>query len=115
MENSIIITVNLAGAVIGSVRSVDKQANTVYLAGGKDYSPGPHTRTILHTDRKPVVCNRSFTVAGDVVASWVTGTCPAWVKPSIWRGLSKGQRLAAQVQGFDEGFGVSFDSIGDGE
>jgi len=113
MESSIIVTVNLAGAIGGCVKSVDKQLNVIHLAGGKNYSGGPHKKIIKHTNRKEQVCTKTFTISGEIVTTWVSGPPPNWARDNRWSNLSKNQRIALQIHGYDEGFGTSFKFIHD--
>lgn len=109
MENSIIVTVNLNGAIGGFIKSVDTQNHAVALDGGKIAR-----KDILHTDREIMPCNRSFPVTGSVVASWVNGPAPSWAHSGRWRDGNTKQRIGMFIRGFDEGFGTTFDSIEDG-
>ena len=122
-KNSIIITVHLNGAISGSVHSVDKQKHTIHLSGGKNYSGGPHTRTILHTDRTLQEAIRTFTISEHIVEGWLGEGCPSWVhlncshweRDKKWKKLSFKIRLKLYLESFNEGFGVSYKFIEDGE
>lgn len=97
MENSIILTVNLAGAIEGPVPAI----NSKKYAG-----------------RHPVKCTRTTNVPGHVVSSWINEGQPSWVRLSRgenWKKLSAKRRVKLYIASFDEGFGVFYESVGDGE
>lgn len=110
MNNSIVVTVFLQGIIGGCVKSVDKQVHSVLVNHGVVL-----TREIIHTDRKKTDCVRQFNVDGELIFKWVTGDCPYWENPRDWRKMSQNRRLISYVKGFDEGFGVTFEVIEDGE
>lgn len=115
METSILINVNLPGALGGAVKSVTRQKNLIYVTNPETKETEPCVRKILHTDREIRECVRSFIISGEIVASWVEGNCPMWEKPYRWRTMSKNQKLRSYVYSYDEGFGVTYKSIDDEE
>lgn len=110
MHNSIIVTVFLRGAIGGCVKSVDKQVHSVLVNHGVVL-----TKEIIHTNRVPSDCVRQFNVDGDLISKWVTGDCPYWENPRDWKKMNSNRRLISYVKGFDEGYGVTFEAIEDGD
>lgn len=110
--SSIIVTVNLEGIIGGNVSHTTFQRHTIALS---EEFGSSMTKVIKHTDREVSVCKRVFQVPSNVVKSWVKdATAPYWEKPSDWAKMSEEQRVYSHVQRFDEGFGVSYESLGDG-
>lgn len=106
--SSIIVTVNLAGQIGGLVAHKNRQKHTILLDGGS------MSRVIKHTDRPVSEACRIFTVSGENIETWVQpDQCPEWEKPKDWQNKSRTQRLISHVLRFDEGFGVSFEFLGD--
>ncbi len=109
MESAIVVTVNLPGALSGSVKHTTKQVGRVDVSPIGSKNPEWITRKIKHTDREPVPCARIVPIAGEIVTAWVKGEAPYGTKPQIWRTLNKKQKIQIQVARFDEGYGVSFE------
>lgn len=110
--DSIIITTNLVGHIGGRVKHTSRQKWTAALSPEHG---GSITKLIKHTDRPATECTRVCTVPGEFVESWTTGDCPAWEKPSVWKKMTKVQKVISHVLRFDEGFGVSFEFMGDSD
>lgn len=115
MENSIIINVNLPGAIGGSRKAEHKIKNTILLTNPKTKETYPSTRKIKHSNRDIRDCRRTTTIPGSIVTSWIQGDCPSWERFDRWKKMSKRQKLKSYVDSFDEGFGVSYEIIDDGE
>lgn len=109
MNNSIIVTVFLQGTIGGFVKQVDKQSHSVLVNHGIVL-----TKEIIHTDREISECIKQFNVDGELISKWVTGDCPYWENPRDWKKMKPNRRLVSYVRGFDEGFGVTFKIIQDG-
>ena len=108
--DSILVTVNLEGEISGLVKHVSFQKHTVALDGGFTI-----TKNIKHTDRLPTPCCRTFIVSSEHVKSWVKDGCPYWVENADWNKFSNFQKVREHVKRFDEGLGVSFTFLNDGE
>lgn len=111
MDSEILLTINLQGEIGGCVRSVDKQSVTVNATPQNSKVPLMVTKTITHTDRPESKCFKTLKIKSEVVDVWESSECPAWASPSLWKKLSKRQRVTAWIKRFDEGFGVSFSYI----
>ena len=109
--DSIIIKINLQGEISGRIAHTSRQKNTVSV--GKDGEQV--SRVIKHSDRQPSVSTRSCSIPGETVESWVKGDCPYWEEGRNWKKMSKVQKVISHVSRFDEGYGVSFDFLEDGE
>lgn len=109
--DSIIIKVNLNGIIGGPIRHTNRQKWTVALSPEEG---GSMTRMIHHTDREQKTCIRTVPVSSQVVTSWVKGDCPAWENPKDWRKMNENQKAISHILRFDEGFGVDFETLGDG-
>jgi len=109
--DSIIIRVYLPGQISGPVSHTNRQKHTVSLSSDQG---GLMTKVILHSDRHDTECLRTVPISGTVVATWLP-ECPYWEKPGDWKKMSKTQRVISHVLRFDEGFGVDFEFLGDGE
>lgn len=107
-SEGIVITTNLPGRLGAPLKHVTKQVFTVRLLSpaGKVETL---TRKILHTNREPLLASRKTIISSSVVSSWERGECPAWAKSQVWRKLNSKQRIAAYVETFNEGFGVSYE------
>lgn len=115
MESSVIINVKLKGAIKGCVASVDKQTHYIKVPDPKNKKKTISCiRKIIHTDRKETECIRSFTIVGEIVTSWIK-ECPSWEYLDKWKTMTKKQKIRSYIQSYDEGFGVSYESIEDGE
>lgn len=111
--SSILVTVFLAGKIGGPVAHKNRQKHTVLLS---EDNGGSMTRVIKHTDRVVTEACRIFSVAGHHVDTWVQADqCPEWEKPKDWQNKTVNQRLTSHLLRFDEGFGVSFEFLGDNE
>lgn len=110
--DSIIIKVNLVGQISGVVKHTNRQKWTAQLPAKHG---GPISKVIKHTDRLTTECTRASTVPGEYVESWTTGEAPVWEKASVWKKMTKVQRVISHVLRFDEGYGVSFEFLGDGD
>lgn len=75
----------------------------------------PYTKTITHTDRVMRPCSRAFSVPGTSVTHWVSGDCPSWERPNKWKTMSKKQKIQSYINSYDEGYGVTFETIDDGD
>ena len=110
--DSIIVKVNLSGVIGGPVEHTNRQRHTVALS---EEFGGSMSRVIKHTDREQKECARVLQVPAKHVKSWLKDdSCPTWEKPGDWYRMSLVQRLQSHINSFDEGFGVSFEFLGDG-
>lgn len=110
--DSIIITVNLPGIIEGNVKHVGFQKHTALLSEDEG---GSITKMIKHTDRKELPSARIMPVSAAVVTGWTQGDCPFWEEARNWRKMSPVQKVISHVARFDEGNGVGFEFLGDGE
>lgn len=111
--NSIVVTVNLLGEIEGRVEHTTRQRHTVILS---EEFGGSMNRNIKHTDRIPTKACRMFSVAAEHVEAWVKADqCPEWETPQNWKAKSRVQRLHSHLRRFDEGYGVSYEDLGDNE
>ena len=104
--SGIILTVNLQGAVAGPVKHTDLKKVTIQLNNQELIS-----RTIQHTDRKIMECTKVTHLSEEVIDRWENDECPPWEEPRKWKKMNRGQRLFSYLEGFDEGFGFSFEFI----
>ena len=111
MSSEVLLTINLQGEIGGCVRSVDKQSMTVDATPQNSRVPLMITRVITHTDRPQSTCFKSLKINSEVIESWESSECPSWASSSLWKKLTKKQRVGAFIKRFDEGFGVSFSFI----
>jgi len=109
--DSIIVTVTLPGSTGGPVRHENRQKWTIALS---EEFGSSMSKVIKHTDRKESECGRVFSVPSDSVNSWVKGDCPPWETPKDWKAKSPIQKLISHVLRFDDGYGVTFEFLGDG-
>jgi len=110
--DSIIVKVNLNGVIGGVVKHTNRQKHTVLLSPEEGSSM---TRMIHHTDRPELECIRTFTVPGNVVTGWTQGDSPFWEEARVWKKMSPVHKVISHVNRFDDGYGVSFEFLGDGE
>ena len=109
---SILVTVTLPGIIDGPVAHVTRQKHTVALSEEFGFSA---TRVIKHTDCKEKPCTRVFQVPAEYVNTWIKADeCPYWETPKDWKGKTVSQRVVSHVLRFDEGYGVTFELLGDG-
>ncbi len=101
------------GEIEGRIPHLTRQRHTVLLS---EEFGGSMNRNILHSDRIPTKACRIFTVAAEHVTSWVRkDQCPEWEKPEHWANKTREQRLLSHLRRFDEGYGVSYEDLGDNE
>ena len=111
MASEILLVINLPGQIGGCVKSEDKQSSTVDVTPLDPKHSVFFTREITHTDRKNTVCYRTLRINEETVASWQSNECPHWAKDSIWKKISKKQRMEAFIKRFDEGYGINYSLI----
>lgn len=110
---SILVTVTLPGIIGGPVAHTTRQKHTVALSEEFGFTA---TKVIKHTDRVEKPCSRVFTIPGEHVISWTKrDEAPYWEEPREWKKKSPVQRVISHVLRFDEGYGVSFEFLGDRE
>lgn len=109
METSLILTINLLGNLSKRAAHTDKQTFSVNVTPLGVKKQVWLTRKIKHTDRKPVECSKKLNVSNAAVSYWKSDNCPDWVDFKVWRKLNSEERIAAHVQRFDEGYGVSYE------
>lgn len=105
----IVVSVNLPGAMSGSVAHTTKQIGRVDVSPIGSKNPEWITRKIKHTDRTPVPCVRVVNIEEKIVAEWQKSDCPIWANAKFWRTMSKKQKLEAHLSRFDEGFGITYE------
>ena len=105
MNNGIIISTNLAGALAGPIRSTTTQECELRV----------HStiirKEICHTNRPTLNCTRKTRISEDVIKNWMSNEGPGSINPKKWKKLTQKQRLQYYVDSFDEGFGVLFEII----
>ena len=103
MNNGIVLTVNLVGRLGADeikTEAVKSRNGEVVLI-----------KNISFKGRYPTKCTRKTNISEGVVAGWVGGKSPFFIKEFIWKNMSKPQRLKAWVERFDEGFGVTYQEL----
>jgi len=103
MNNGIVLTVNLQGKL---GKNVIKEED-VQLRHGESLL----TKHIAYSGREESKCVRKTNISEEVIASWIGGKSPFFIKDFIWKNMSKQQRLKAFVERFDEGYGVSYQEL----
>lgn len=111
MSSQILLTINLQGEIGGCVQSVDTQMMTVDATPEGSKVKVFISKKILHTDRIETKCYRYLTIQPEIVELWESSECPAWANQSVWKKLTKKQKVAATIKRFDEGYGVSYSMI----
>lgn len=104
--SGMILTINLEGSIGGFVEHRDLQRVSVQLSNHETLS-----RIIEHSNRKIMECTKVTNISEEVIAFWESNECPYWESPKRWGKMNKGQRLFSYLDGFDEGFGFSFEFI----
>lgn len=109
MENGIILTINLPGRIGGSVRHTETQTVKVQVIHkGKVIWV---SRKIVHNDRGEQNCVKKTWISAEVVNDWMSDSIPSFSNKKEWAKLTKQQRLVEYVSRFDEGYGISVESI----
>ena len=103
MNNGIVLTVNLQGQL---GKSVIKEEAIQHRHGESLL-----TKHITYLGKEESKCVRKTNISEEVVAGWIGGKSPFFIKEFIWKNMSKPQRLKAWVERFDEGYGVSFQEL----
>ena len=106
MMKGLLVTVYLQGAIGGNVAHTTKQKSTVKLSKGESM-----TRTILHTDRTYQECCKVITISDNVLKDWESNMTPSWENDRKWKKMTKGQRVQSYLDGFDEGYGISYETL----
>jgi hypothetical protein len=101
----IILTVNLRGALNGPVKHTDVVEVSTRVGANL------LSRKITFTERGHSECVRKTVISESVIAAWMSGNCPEWAKPFDWKQMSKSKRLSSWISRFDEGYGVSFETL----
>lgn len=110
--DSIIIKVNQQGIIEGNVKHNNWQQHTALLSPEEGSFV---TKMIKHTDRVELPSIRMVPISGNVVTGWTQGDSPFWEEARNWRKMSPIQKVISHVNRFDDGYGVSFEFLGDGE
>lgn len=108
---SVLLTINLKGALCGPVKHTDKQIVTVDVSEMGSKHPEFISRKIVHNDRISVPCSKKLKFSEEIISDWERGECPHWEKPSQWKTMTKNQKLMSHLKRYDEGFGISVDII----
>ena len=103
MNNGIILTVNLVGAL---GKNIIKEENVQHRHGESLL-----TKHVTYLGKEESKCVRKTNISEEVVNGWISGKSPFFIKEFIWKNMSKPQRLKALVERFDEGYGVSFQEL----
>lgn len=111
MNNGIIITIVLPGKIGGSVSHTEKQTMKVEVSKIGSKKPIWINKEILHSDRTYQECYKKINISGEVVNDWMSDTVPFWSSKKDWASMSANQRLISYIARFDEGYGVSVESI----
>jgi len=102
MNNGIVLTVNLVGALGSNVIKTEvvksKNGEIVLL------------KNITYLGKEESKCVRKTNISEEVVNGWLK-TPPYGIKEFIWKNMSRTQRLKAWVERFDEGYGVKFQEL----
>ena len=109
--SSILLKVNLKGALGSPVRSTDYQKNTVDVSKLESKYPDWMTRTICHTDRPTSQCHRQMIIDASIVEDWMMSDCPRWEKPSVWKTKTSEQKIVSHLSQYDEGYGISYEFL----
>ena len=103
MNNGIILTVNLVGAL---GKNIIKEENVQHRHGESLL-----TKHVTYLGKEESKCVRKTNISEEVVNGWISGKSPFFIKEFIWKNMSKPQRLKAWVERFDEGFGVNYQEL----
>lgn len=109
--SSIILTVNLKGAISGPTKHTTKQIVTVDVTPIGSKQTEVVSRKIKHNDRVATECYKKINLSSEVVSDFQNGECPYWEKPHFWKTMNKKQRLESHLKRYDEGYGISYDFL----
>jgi len=103
MNNGIVLTVNLVGRLGANV----VREQDIQIRHGESLL----TKHITYLEKEESKCVRKTNISEEVIAGWVGGKSPFFIKEFIWKNMSKPQRLKAWVERFDEGYGVTYQEL----
>lgn len=103
MNNGIVLTVNLLGAL---GKNVIKEENIQHRHGESLL-----TKHVTYLGKEESKCVRKMNIHEEVILGWVGSKSPFFIKEFIWKNMSKQQRLKAWVERFDEGYGVTYQEL----
>lgn len=103
MSNGIVLTVNLVGRL---GKNIIKEEDVQQRHGETLL-----TKHIAYSGKEESKCVRKINISEDVVNGWVDNKSPFFIKESLWKNMTKAQRLNVQIERFNEGFGVSYQEL----
>ena len=102
----LLVSVPLKGQISGFVQHNSRQKHSVKVSDTEYVS-----KMILHTDRKEVPAEKTFTISEEVLEYWLSNNAPEWVSERNWKFFSNHQRIMSYLEGFDEGYGVTYERL----
>ena len=129
MNNGLIVTVNLQGVIGGCVSNTSSKEvlekvisspfeRSIMLKGehGKNkfqyITPEHHFKadeTFVQREQKE--CTKKTHITEEVVKNWISSQCPFWEREFVWKFMNASQRIKSYINRFDEGYGVSFETL----